>query len=252
MYKINKKEEGVDEINRKKIVGKLRDVQINGSIGKFFTVTRDFSYDNCNDGVTNRNSKTNVWIMENSKKEKIIVYTYAGEIRPQLFMKTFRFKQPDEFCSPFSMPLTTIKSEKKIDKRFYVDGDLIYLKGKDYIIPFYDIDIATFESFGDVFSKDKNFVYYLNSVMIDVDADSFKSLGKNHMKDRRNVYYMNYKITTEVDTFQLLNDNYARSGSKIFFGDLLMSMADADTFRVMRPNYAIDKNHRYYRSRIEE
>ncbi|OXA83843.1 DKNYY domain-containing protein [Flavobacterium hercynium] len=79
---------------------------------------------------------------------------------------------------------------KKIDYWTIAVNNILISKGVQYP----EIDVNTFETLNNTFSKDKNGVYY-NCKKIDAaDLSSFEVLSEEYSKDAKNVYYKNAKV----------------------------------------------------------
>ena len=85
-----------------------------------------------------------------------------------------------------------------------------------------DADLFSFEVINDIYSKDKQNVYYKDDIIKDADASSFEVINDIYSKDKLNVYYKRDIITD----------------------------ADASSFEVINDIYSKDKNHKYYQNGI--
>lgn len=85
-----------------------------------------------------------------------------------------------------------------------------------------DANLFSFEVINDIYSKDKQNVYYKDDIITDADASTFEVIDDIYSKDKQNVYYKNCIITD----------------------------ADASTFEVIDDIYSKDKNHKYYQNGI--
>ncbi len=85
-----------------------------------------------------------------------------------------------------------------------------------------DADLFSFEVINDIYSKDKQNVYYKDGIITDADASTFEMIDDIYSKDKQNVYYKNCIITdADVSTFEVIDDIYSK-----------------------------DKNHKYYQNGI--
>ena len=152
--------------------------------------------------------------------------------------------------------------EKKVndaDFKTFVELNKIY--GKDSKNVFYEdrkldnADVKTFQAISDELGKDKKYIYRYDEKM-EVNPKDFQ-LYKN--KDKI-IYFRNngklYEAGTflenttveDVDTFEVLDDEYSRDKHNIYYDGVTLSDVDMDTFQIIMPNYyAKDKNSVYSR-----
>ena len=150
--------------------------------------------------------------------------------------------------------------EKKVndaDFKTFVELNKIY--GKDNRNVFYEdgklenADVKTFQAISNELGKDKKYIYRYDEKM-EVNPKDFK-LYKN--KDKI-IYFRNngklYEAGTflentaveDVDTFEVLDDEYSKDKHNIYYGGVTLSDVDMDTFQIIMPNYyAKDKNSVY-------
>ena len=149
---------------------------------------------------------------------------------------------------------------KKVDDadfKTFVELNKIY--GKDSKNVFYEdkklenADVKTFQAISDELGKDKKYIYRYDEKM-EVNPKDFQ-LYKN--KDKI-IYFRNngklYEAGTflentaveDVDTFEVLDDEYSKDKHNIYYGGVTLSDVDMDTFQIIMPNYyAKDKNSVY-------
>ena len=150
--------------------------------------------------------------------------------------------------------------EKKVndaDFKTFVELNKIY--GKDSKNVFYEdrkldnADVKTFQAISDELGKDKKYIYRYDEKM-EVNPKDFQ-LYKN--KDKI-IYFRNngklYEAGTflenttveDLDTFEILDDEYSKDKHNIYYGGVTLSDVDMDTFQIIMPNYyAKDKNSVY-------
>ena len=150
--------------------------------------------------------------------------------------------------------------EKKVndaDFKTFVELNKIY--GKDNKNVFYEdrkldnADVKTFQAISDELGKDKKYIYRYDEKM-EVNPKDFQ-LYKN--KDKI-IYFRNngklYEAGTflenttveDLDTFEILDDEYSKDKHNIYYGGVTLSDVDMDTFQIIMPNYyAKDKNSVY-------
>ena len=150
--------------------------------------------------------------------------------------------------------------EKKVndaDFKTFVELNKIY--GKDSKNVFYEdrkldnADVKTFQAISDELGKDKKYIYRYDEKM-EVNPKDFQ-LYKN--KDKIRYFRNNGKLyeagtflenTTveDLDTFEILDDEYSKDKHNIYYGGVTLSDVDMDTFQIIMPNYyAKDKNSVY-------
>ena len=150
--------------------------------------------------------------------------------------------------------------EKKVnnaDFKTFVELNKIY--GKDNKNVFYgdekleNADFKTFQAVGENIGRDKDNFYWYNQ-KVKINPKDFK-LYKN--KDKIRYFRNNGKIydlegldelngIKDVDTFEVLDDEYSKDKHNIYYGEVTLSGVDKDTFQIIMPNYyAKDKNSVY-------
>lgn len=81
-----------------------------------------------------------------------------------------------------------------------------------------------------------------------IESDSslkFKVLGGGYSQDGDNLYWLMKKMNVNPNQFKLLGGHYALIDDSIYYGRYLMPSADKDSFQVLSPTEARDKNTRY-------
>ena len=118
-------------------------------------------------------------------------------------------------------------------------------------------DFKTFQAVGENIGRDKDNFYWHNQ-KVKINPKDFK-FYKN--KDKIVYFRNNGKIydlkgldelngIEDVDTFEVLDDEYSRDKYNIYYGGVTLSDVDMDTFQIiMQDTYAKDKNKVYYGSR---
>lgn len=145
-----------------------------------------------------------------------------------------------------------------------------------------DADFKTFIVLNKIYGKDNKNVFYGDGKLENVDFKTFKAVGENIGRDKDNFYWHNQKVKInlkdfkfyknkdkivyfrnngkiydlkgldelngieDVDTFEVLDDEYSRDKYNIYYGGVTLSDVDMDTFQIIMPNYyAKDKNSVY-------
>ena len=154
--------------------------------------------------------------------------------------------------------------EKKVDDadlKTFVEVNKIY--GKDSKNVFYEdkklenADVKTFQAISDELGKDKKYIYRYDEKM-EVNPKDFQ-LYKNkdkiiYFRNNGKLYeactFLENTVVEDLDTFEILDDEYSKDKHNIYYGGLPLSDVDMDTFQIIMPDaYAKDKNKVYYGSR---
>ena len=149
-----------------------------------------------------------------------------------------------------------------------------------------DADFKTFVELNKIYGKDNKNVFYGDEKLENADFKTFKAVGENIGRDKDNFYWYNQKVKInpkdfkfyknkdkivyfrnngkiydlkgldelngieDVDTFEVLDDEYSKDKHNIYYGGVTLSDVDMDTFQIiMQDTYAKDKNKVYYGSR---
>ena len=149
-----------------------------------------------------------------------------------------------------------------------------------------DADFKTFIVLNKIYGKDNKNVFYGDGKLENADFKTFKAVGENIGRDKDNFYWYNQKVKInpkdfkfyknkdkivyfrnngkiydlkgldelngikDVDTFEVLDDEYSRDKHNIYYDGVTLSDVDMDTFQIiMQDTYAKDKNKVYYGSR---
>lgn len=100
-----------------------------------------------------------------------------------------------------------------------------------------------FKKNGEVF-----FYYRENDFKVEgADADSFQILNDSFAKDKNHIFFK-YFILTGVDeaTFQILDYGYSKDKNQVFFNEKALPNVNAQTFVVLSVSFAKDNNKIYY------
>ena len=147
-----------------------------------------------------------------------------------------------------------------------------------------DADFKTFVELNKIYGKDNKNVFYGDEKLENADFKTFQAVGENIGRDKDNFYWHNQKVKInlkdfkfyknkdkivyfrnngkiydlkgldelngieDVDTFEVLDDEYSKDKHNIYYGGVTLSDVDMDTFQIIMPNYyAKDKNSVYSR-----
>ncbi len=147
-----------------------------------------------------------------------------------------------------------------------------------------DADFKTFVELNKIYGKDNKNVFYGDEKLENADFKTFQAVGENIGRDKDNFYWYNQKVKInlkdfklyknkdkiryfrnngkiyalealnelngieDVDTFEVLDDEYSKDKHNIYYDGVTLSDVDMDTFQIIMPNYyAKDKNSVYSR-----
>ena len=132
------------------------------------------------------------------------------------------------------------------------DSDKLVLENLPY-------DSQTYEVINQLYSKDKNNIYYSDRKIIGVDLPTFQRIDENiYSKDKNNIYFRGKKISgADKDTFEKIDEyNYSKDKNNIYYNDKKIEGVDKNTFEltydfgsVVNGYYSKDKNNVYYENK---
>ena len=132
------------------------------------------------------------------------------------------------------------------------DSDKLVLENLPY-------DPQTYEVINQLYSKDKNNIYYSDRKIIGVDLPTFQRIDENiYSKDKNNIYFRGKKISgADKDTFEKIDKyNYSKDKNNIYYNDKKIEGVDKNTFEltydfgsVVNEYYSKDKNNVYYENK---
>ena len=132
------------------------------------------------------------------------------------------------------------------------DSDKLALENLPY-------DPQTYEVINQLYSKDKNNIYYSDRKIIGVDLPTFQRIDENiYSKDKNNIYFRGKKISgADKDTFEKIDKyNYSKDKNNIYYNDKKIEGVDKNTFEltydfgsVVNGYYSKDKNNVYYENK---
>lgn len=132
------------------------------------------------------------------------------------------------------------------------DSDKLVLENLPY-------DPQTYEVINQLYSKDKNNIYYSDRKIIGVDLPTFQRIDENiYSKDKNNIYFRGKKISgADKDTFEKIDKyNYSKDKNNIYYNDKKIEGVDKNTFEltydfgsVVNGYYSKDKNNVYYENK---
>ena len=132
------------------------------------------------------------------------------------------------------------------------DSDKLVLENLPY-------DPQTYEVINQLYSKDKNNIYYSDRKIIGVDLPTFQRIDEHiYSKDKNNIYFRGKKISgADKDTFEKIDEyNYSKDKNNIYYNDKKIEGVDKNTFEltydfgsVVNGYYSKDKNNVYYENK---
>ena len=118
-------------------------------------------------------------------------------------------------------------------------------------------DPQTYEVINQLYSKDKNNIYYSNRKIIGADLPTFQIGSDGFSKDKYNIYLEGKKILgVDRDTVKIIELPYIKDKNNIYYGNKKIEGADKNTFEliydfgsVVNRYYSKDKNNVYYENK---
>lgn len=119
-----------------------------------------------------------------------------------------------------------------------------------------EADVFTFK-IEDGVTKDKNNVYDVFcdgscgvGVVKGADVDTFESINVFFQKDSSNIYSRRDRLDADYNSFEIIEDKYAKDKDKVFIKEHVLGGADPHSFDIIDNTYSKDKNKVYYKARI--
>lgn len=118
-------------------------------------------------------------------------------------------------------------------------------------------DPQTYEVINQLYSKDKNNIYYSNRKITGADLPTFQIGSDGFSKDKNNIYLEGKKILgVDRDTVKIIELPYIKDKNNIYYGNKKIEGADKNTFEliydfgsVVNRYYSKDKNNVYYENK---
>ena len=118
-------------------------------------------------------------------------------------------------------------------------------------------DPQTYEVINQLYSKDKNNIYYSNRKIIGADLPTFQIGSDGFSKDKNNIYLEGKKILgVDRDTIKIIELPYIKDKNNVYYGNKKIEGADKNTFEliydfgsVVNRYYSKDKNNVYYENK---
>lgn len=116
-----------------------------------------------------------------------------------------------------------------------------------------DADFKTFVELNKIYGKDNKNVFYRDEKLENADFKTFQAVGENIGRDKDNFYWYSQKVKINPKDFKFYKNKdkivYFRNNGKIYDLkglDELNGIEDVDTFEVLDDEYSKDKHNIYY------
>ena len=137
---------------------------------------------------------------------------------------------------------------------YSIDGD-----SDNLVLEKLPYDPQTYEVINQLYSRDKNNIYYDNKKIEGADLPTFQRIDEYiYSKDKNNIYFRGKKISgVDKDTFEKIDKyNYSKDKNNIYYDDKKIEGVDKNTFEltydfgsVVNGYYSKDKNNVYYENK---
>lgn len=135
---------------------------------------------------------------------------------------------------------------------YNIDGD-----SDNLVLEKLPYDPQTYEVINQLYSKDKNNIYYSNRKIIGADLPTFQIGSDGFSKDKNNIYLEGKKILgVDRDTVKIIELPYIKDKNNVYYGNKKIEGADKNTFEliydfgsVVNRYYSKDKNNIYYENK---
>ena len=140
-----------------------------------------------------------------------------------------------------------------INELYTRDKNNIYYSDRKII----GADLSTFQIGSDGFSKDKNNIYLEGKRILGIDKDTVKIIELPYIEDKNNVYYRNKKIEgADKNTFELtydfgsvVNGYYSKDKNNVYYENKKLKGIDVKTFKKISrlvDNFLIEDKNGFY------
>lgn len=137
---------------------------------------------------------------------------------------------------------------------YSIDGD-----SDNLVLEKLPYDSQTYEVINQLYSRDKNNIYYDNKKIEGADLSTFQRIDEYiYSKDKNNIYFRGKKISgVDKETFEKIDKyNYSKDKNNIYYDDKKIEGVDKNTFEltydfgsVVNGYYSKDKNNVYYENK---
>jgi len=187
---------------------------------------------------------------------------WAGSIVPEASPNSFEIlnsKWGKDSQNLYHINLKVMNEDINIDSFALVSNSKIYAKDEENIykldtsleiIGKDKFDYETFEVLGAKYQKDKNGIYFSETLLKDADAESFQVLSDAFSKDKTHIFYgkkvFKEGAVEEIATFEEVNKEYIKNTEHIYSNwGKIVTDADIETFVKISDWMAKDKNNVY-------
>ena len=137
---------------------------------------------------------------------------------------------------------------------YSIDGD-----SDNLVLEKLPYDSQTYEVINQLYSRDKNNIYYDNKKIEGADLPTFQRIDEYiYSKDKNNIYFRGKKISgVDKETFEKIDKyNYSKDKNNIYYDNKKIEGVDKNTFEltydfgsVVNEYYSKDKNNVYYENK---
>ena len=137
---------------------------------------------------------------------------------------------------------------------YSIDGD-----SDNLVLEKLPYDPQTYEVINQLYSRDKNNIYYDNKKIEGADLPTFQRIDEYiYSNDKNNIYFRGKKISgVDKETFEKIDKyNYSKDKNNIYYDDKKIEGVDKNTFEltydfgsVVNEYYSKDKNNVYYENK---
>ncbi len=131
-----------------------------------------------------------------------------------------------------------------ISKRYAKDKKNVYYKGR--LIE--GASAKSFKLIDHAYAVDEHSVFYQYK-KLEADLNSFEYIGKYFARDKNHVFAQG-KIQdkiTDPASFELVKHEWTRDKNYYYVNNFRIVEADYNSFKILTADYAVDKNHVFYR-----
>ncbi len=127
-----------------------------------------------------------------------------------------------------------------INYQFIRDDKIVFYKDVKLDLDAKDCILLT-----DDFIKDKNNIYYKESLIKDADAESFEVINHWFQKDKNKLFHHTIPLELNPSTVKIDHEIYAFDAHHVYFSKHKIKGVDIASFQVLTPNFSKDKFYVY-------
>lgn len=188
-------------------------------------------------------------------KDNVIWLQYNYEIRKGSIYVSFHDGSDGQDVYTKKIDGADPVSFKVLNQEYSKDKNSVYFATVNGVSRVEQADSESFilpEGFAeDQIARDANHAYYEGKIIEGVDLGTFQSLSEGYSKDK-NFVYLNGKKIEGADTtnFVVLSWPYSKDKKNIYFFNQVLPNADSATFKVLCDRKAQDKNNFYLGDKV--